>query len=374
MKPHPYLLFVFALLYSSCQEAEQGSPKISWKITKSLSLEIDSLSPNLLHPPLQVIEEKRLVHLNRRNNSLDIHDLQTGKLSRRITLAQEGENGVGSISNYLWHNADSIFVINSYQYSVYLINQEGKVQRRYKLIDGKPGKHSSLPEIFPFELPPVLQDGELYIAASPDANPMRKEYYQLKTLCIILNLKTGIYRHTYRHPELYETGFFPHIQRMYGRTYIPEKKLFAYSFHGDAYLELTDYNSRQFSVLATSPEIPIIKPYKKSLDEYEMNELSKKADAFYENVKYDSYRKLLWRDAFRREHLTQGEHEFFDHLYYVILDENFRKIGEIASPIDKKYYHFLGSSFFAPEGIYLQKADQPSEDKTVFDLLELKVQ
>ena len=370
--PHPYLLFVFILFCSSCQEAEQENSKISWEITKSISLEMDSLSPNFLHPPLQVIEENRLVHLNRRNNSLDIHNLQTGKLSQRIALAQEGEDGVGSISNYLWHNADSIFVINSYQYSAYLINQEGKVLRRYKFLDGQPGKHSSLPEIFPFELPPVLQDGELYIAAAPDADPSYKDYYQLNTLCIILNLKTGDYRYTYRYPELYQEGFFPNIQTMYCRTYIPEKKLFAYSFGAEPYLHFTNYGNDTKSSLATSKALLPIKPYDKSLNEDEMNELSKRVDAFYFTVKYDSYRKLLWRDAFRREHLPQGKLK--DYLYYVILDENFRKIGEIASPIQKKDYNHLGTSFFVPEGIYLQREEQPSEDKTVFDLLELKVQ
>jgi hypothetical protein len=371
MKPHPYLLFVFALLYSSCQEAEQGSPKISWKITKSLSLEIDSLSPNLLHPPLQVIEEKRLVHLNRRNNSLDIHDLQTGKLSRRITLAQEGENGVGSISNYLWHNADSIFVINSYQYSVYLINQEGNVLRRYKLINGKPGKHSSLPEPFPYSVPPILQEGELYIAASPDANPMRKDYYQLNTLCIILNLKTGAYRHTYRYPELYQTGYFSWAHVGYSRTYILEKKCFVYSFFGDEYVRFTNYENTEKTFLATSYVLLPIKPYEKPLTEEEMNQMAKKVNSSFFSVKYDVYRKLLWRDAALRKHFDNGD--FKDDLQAVILNENFQKIGEISLSKDRRYHH-LGTSFFVPEGIYLQREEQPSEDKTVFDLLELQVQ
>ncbi|MBT9145662.1 MAG: hypothetical protein DDT42_01537 [candidate division WS2 bacterium] len=333
---------------------------------------MDSLSPNLLPPPLQVIEENRLVHFNRRNNSLDIHNLQTGKLSQRITLAQEGEDGVGSISNYLWHNADSIFVINSYQYSVYLINQEGKVLRRYKLIDGKPGKHSSLPEIFPFELPPVLQEGELYIAAAPDADPSYKDYYQLNTLCIILNLKTGAYRHTYRYPKLYETGFFPHTQRMYDRTYIPEKQIFVYSFNGDEYLQVTDYKNLQKSILATSPEIPIIKPYKRSLNEEEMNKLSGKVEASFDAVKYDSYRQMLWRTAYRMEEVPGGDSKA--HLYYIILDKELRKICELRSPLKGEIYIAIGMAFFTPEGVYLQRKKQPSEDKTVFDLLELKVQ
>lgn len=128
------VLFCYCLFLFSCQfNEEKAIFKNKIKVLKSLSISLDSLTPQQLFNP-QLLHEKYLIFLNNKANSLDFYGLEEKKITKRIKLQTQGENSVGNIRQFLYHNSDSIFVVNSYQYQVFLIDESGKVKKNIHLL------------------------------------------------------------------------------------------------------------------------------------------------------------------------------------------------------------------------------------------------
>ena len=370
MNSKSYILLVLTF-FVSCQskDFDKKSFKNKIKVTRTISISLDSFTTNQLSNP-QVIKDKYLAFINKKINSLDLYDIQQKRLSQRIKFANEGDNAIGNIHQFLYHNDDTIFVVNSYQYKVFLINQEGNVKEKYSLIKQK--KHSSataLPNIFPFNCPPVFLDKKLHIASYPDDNPYKDSYYNRKALSIILDLNTKNFKYAMSFPKLYKEKKFALGHSFYSRIFLEDKKKFIYGFFANQSIQITDENYHIVEEKKlNSPNFVEIPSINKRVENPQENTEIFNSNPSYFNIYYNPYKKEFYR-AIDIPLPNKSKKDKYSKGFLGIFDENFANIGEVLLFETHKVNYSMTNIFFTPEGMWIQRFTD-NEDELVYDLVE----
>lgn len=136
-------------------------------------------------------------HLSRetyyvRNNPslsmIEIFDFKLKSKIKEIPLQREGPDGIGKGQyGFYYQNEDSLFVSNNS--FLFLLNDSGKVVRRYRLIDKTLG---SQPDIVLESTKPIkIKDGKLYAAIYPHISAFKKEDLKSWKNFMRLDLETG---------------------------------------------------------------------------------------------------------------------------------------------------------------------------------------
>lgn len=138
---------------------------------------------------------------------INFFDLVTKKIAFKVTIAKDGPNGMGGLSGFYVHSLDSIFILSSYSYSLYLTDTSGVIKNTYKLIrDNAPGKNTSLPTVRTNR--PIFKfNHHLYIPAIADEDPYFNDYKQ-KNLLINLSLESNTFTYQIGYPEIYKKGYW----------------------------------------------------------------------------------------------------------------------------------------------------------------------
>ncbi|PKQ66751.1 DUF4221 family protein [Raineya orbicola] len=362
-----FFLIIVIHFVSACtlKEAKEQNFRNKISVQKTLSIPLDSLTPQYIFNP-QLIKEKELVFLNSKINSLDFYSIEDKRLIKRIKFAKEGENAVGKIYQFLYHNADSIFVVNSYQYKVFLIDETGKVKEKYSLIKQK--KHSAttaMPAIFPFNHSLILESNKLHIASSPDDDPYKDSFYQRKGLCIILNLKTKEFAYAMEFPKIYKDKYFATPFNFFSRIFLKKENKFVYSFLADKNIQITDMNHNLIEGKELDAphfiEIPSLK--KRIIDSQE------NTNAFNQNARYAEMYYNPFTDEYYRGVEIPLSKDNKSKVYLAIFDKNFNNIGEVLIYESDKLTYNLLNAFFTSEGMWIQRITD-NEDELVYDLVE----
>lgn len=359
----PFIILLIGILvvFVSCNQHETKT-FTSKKIRKSIKLNLDSTTSVSILTNQYIENKHHLALLNTKNNSLVIYDLSSYKKVTEIKFELDGENAVGKVNNFLYINQDSIFLLNSYAYKLFLVNYQGKILRKYSLIRGKIGDNTSLPMVFPFNNPMVFLDNRyLYISATPDRNPNTKFYYQAKNLSIKLDLimQNYTYEPFWGYPSNYQKNFYPDTYHLYSRIFIPSTKQWLYSFFACDSL----YTTNGKSFYASSDMIGKIISFPKPItNSYENNQIANQNN-FFTNIYYDPYRETFYRVAILQNPNQNNEQKFL----IIILNKDIKKIQEIIFRQSEGYN--LLNVFFTPEGMWIQRITD-NEDELVYDLVE----
>ncbi len=364
-----YFLSFILFFFLSCgnQKEEKTAQQSAYQLIKKSTLNI-SIDSTVDNSPIntQFFQEKELVILNRKDNSLLFYPFQDkSKISKKILLEKEGNNSVGQITDFVVHTEDSIFVLNSGRYTLYMLNKNGKVMETYKILKGKVGQETAMPDPFPFH-PLIYENGKVYITGAPDRNPMKDDYYVAKSLLIEVNLKTKDFQYKYSFPEVYRKNIYPHNLNMTFRTYSKKHNKFIYSFPADNHIQVTNHQTddENKQYLANSAQLQEVIPTKKRiLDPVESSRVGNSMSVFG-FVHYDNHRDLFYRAFAIR---TKDNKEIISKDGLIILDTDFNKIGEIAEI--PKENSFL-NPIFTKEGMWLMRQES-KEGFITYDLFEL---
>jgi hypothetical protein len=365
------LLLVF--VFSSCRE--QGAEGIkaknySLKTKKSLKILLDSLTTRPLFASEIQIWKDNLILFNTKKQKLQFYELKTGNFIRAISLESSGNNGVGLAKSFLVVSKDSIFVISSNQYKVFLINALGKVLESYRLINSsKPNATSAMPDPMPFYHPPVLLNNQLHISSIPDDNPYFDSFYQRENLTTILDLKSKEISYAYSFPDNYRKNIYPTNMNFYCRVYIPHLNSFAYSFLLDEHIRIVSSNYQNEKTFQAIPNnFELFKGLKKRIaDAFEDSKIGNTLPSFV-SLQHNPFEKKTYRIL--QIPKTDEKGNLRKDKYKLILlgfDENFNKIKEIT--FNEKSPHNPLHLFFTPEGMWIQRSTE-NEDELVYDLVE----
>ncbi|NJK83069.1 MAG: DUF4221 family protein [Saprospiraceae bacterium] len=362
-------LLIFILF--ACQ-SEQETQKASTKDVKLISkrkmhIPLDSITATPYFNT-QLFQQNQLIVLNSKLNALQFYEFKDrGKMTKRLQFEKEGEYGVGSISKFLVHNLDSIFLLNAYQYKVYLVNDKGEIIEKYSLLTRKIGDNTALPDPLPFSRMTLLGES-LYICSVPDENPSTDAFYLSTNNVTKLNLRSKKFDYIYGFPEIYKTNRYPNKLNNMDLSFIPPLNKFIHSFAASENIQVTNIDHRQTKeYYAGSILFDKIKPLVKPIPDATKNNLEGNKRPSFITVLHNPYQNLIIRLA-NTEAINEDNRQQKQKGSLIFLDYQFNKIGEAVFEEDM----FLLNMHFTEEGIYIFKKSD-NENEMVYELFEVVI-
>lgn len=229
---HFFIPVLMAFLVACGTEYE--SKLSEFKIDKRVSIgfNLDSLSSNYWPVGQHWVSKENIQYLIHQNpfptdpNRLFFSNLNKIDQGFSIEFEVEGPNGVGAITDFYFHNFDSIFLIDRYSYQMSLVDSFGNLKKVFRLkeTDGnKPDNSSVLP--YTISGRAIMKIGQyLLIPTVPDADPIESDY-SLKNLLLVVNLESGQVKKMLGFPKSYKGAFrggadhfLPSLSQFQGNT------------------------------------------------------------------------------------------------------------------------------------------------------------
>lgn len=314
-------------------------------------------------------------YLSRNENSILFYNLEQSELDFKLKLKKEGPDGVGTITGFLVHNLDSIYV---YQYRaalLHLVNRQGRVLRRYDL---KSTDSLSLYSPYVSSYMPMTKVGEsMYFNAWGARKEYSKNTHYPENLTIRLDLIHDSLDYSFRYPDIYKTGIWGTQLHVMYNTYNPNINKFIYSFPIDHYVYITDHQGAIIQKYAGSHYLDQVKPISQKNrisppppdEEVKMEAIQ----ATYRSIKYDPYNDMYFRVVFKgiSEEDYHSNHPIkskFSKASIIILDNRFEKVGEV----DLENYKFWPNNiFFTREGFHIMQMDFEDEDNLKISVMKV---
>jgi len=290
-----------------------------------------------------------LVVENRNKPSIQFYDFKHNKITREVLLETEGPNGIGKSRGVFVKNFDSLYVLSPFHYSIYLINNEGKVLDKYQWLNSTAEiKSSSMAGIYSTS-PAILLEDQLHIFAVPETGYKKKVTFESGNVNLTLNLRSKEVSLNYNYPETYRKRMFGNLFLKIDRTKTATNNIL-YSFGADNLIYETNYHDINRSYFAGSSYFDEAIPLQ-NLDNADDHQM---LTGYYSGIKYDRYRKLYYRLAVHPIDLVnvqnQRNHLKDKQLSVIVLDENFKIVGETLLPTKR---HLYTTWFVGEAGLYI---------------------
>lgn len=386
--------FCLFFLFSFCSTKKDFEPAaIRLSYTKELEqvgepIRIGLDSVTLPVAPLATYirnDSVNIILLNANNRVLQIYDLNSTRIVKRIEIPAKIDNPT---HQYI-HSRDSVFLIDSYKYTLFLINAEGQVLKEYPLlVDSLTysiAKNNPPPPLteenyvglpFPDNRNPVIKtEPYLILRTIPWIDPFNQNYFDLGKLRLKINLDepTDIsyflrYPIIFRNENKFPTKFFNESS-----TFNPTTRQIIIDFPAENYIYSTDINGVVIKKHWAGSEY-----FEKvnAMDAYEDNNIEQAEHAmnnsFYERILYDQFRnvyyRLVWHHDKQNKFSFQDSGKKFDiDLGVIILDDKLNKVGEVILP-----KHVTNTFWFvSKEGLFIQ-SNVDDNSYLSFQLFNLK--
>ncbi|WP_027001411.1 DUF4221 family protein [Hugenholtzia roseola] len=366
------LLFIFVLSCSQNKEqiiqsdvAETQTQLLRLVRTKSFPL--DSLT-QAQTPSLQAVEKGKqflIYFFNRNDNTIRIFDYQKEIELTPIRYALEGEQGVGKIESFLYHNDDSIFLYAGGK--CFLTDARGKVKESVKVAGEV--KHWVLASTISQM---AWQDDKLFLVGTrfdKNYSPFIEVSFTKK------QVKENDY---FLVSKEYDKGDWGGMNFDYVYAhYDKENKNWLVSFPNDKNLYQTDLQTKQEAFAAHSVFFDTVPPPYNNRAEAEADvnyiETFLKSSSFYSVMK-DKYKGYIYRTTFlgvSSEDLASQDpiRSTLPPVSLIALNGNKEKVAELKLPLRKHLPHV---HFFTPEGLHIARRDPENEDVLTFDIFQIE--
>lgn len=389
----PVLFFLLIVTLFNCSKPREQEVQeidknfldsLSLKPVSNIALPIDSLTSNSIRSIKYLDTDSEIYLLNSLTNTIEIFDLNKRLWKKRIQMDIEGPDGIGSASYIIPISQDSLLVFSKAQ-QLSIINGEGRLIKKYSpCYNRQTGEGSYLLAIV--EITPIKVKNDVFFIATNAYDPYEKKSrfnnMNLEKNIAQLNLLTGECSYSFAYPDTYAQANGLWSSQYYDvkyHDYISEYGKFIISLPADENIYLTDYESNTKKYYAGSKLFDKIDPfYSKETLMAVPDELISKDFAInpsYQNIRYDKYRKLIYRVAelpYEEVQYEQTPQAFsgIKKWSLIILDENFQKKGEVEMPgLDL----LAGSFLITEEGllIYDYSKNQEDEDHINYVLYEI---
>ena len=377
-------LFLLLLIFSACSDvskdgisANQNIVSLNYGDTIVFQLN-ESISQDWLQNQHFSIDGEDYFMMLDNVNKRDLFCFKVvGKkasIVKTISTVAEGPYGIGRLQGFHFVNWDSIFTIDSYGYSMHLIDSTGKSKKKYSLLNEEIGPNSCLPNTsLGFRI--FLLDKTLYIPATPDVTPYKVQY-KVNNFCIKYDLENESFQYIgVDSPEKYLGGYYG-IQYTEPTFTFNHENEFLYNFPLVNHLTLKKNNGEVINIPANSSiiddDIPSLPNYTQDVLERTRYKLG--IDR-YVGIEYNAHDKIYYRffeEKYPEElipKILNGTAKPTDDLGIrglLILNQNYDVIGDFALPkglsareilkSDKKLFvkNFIKSEEVENEVIYIE--------------------
>ncbi|MCE7054895.1 DUF4221 domain-containing protein [Algoriphagus sp. AGSA1] len=340
-----------------------------------LSLQIDSQTSNV-SDGLFAYEDKNgswLFNLNMSNNEIQLYNLDSGKMHKRIVFDLEGPNGVGFVQGFFVHSMDSIFLFGFPDGELHLSDTTAKVISKINY-EPPAGHDFAFIHNAYFVSDPILLGDKLLVKTRPNmrASEATSAYLSDKKLTYSIDLNSNeVTLSKMGYPADYTLGGAKLLDFSMARA---EDKL-VYSFIADHNLYVSDLEGEVHSVVPAKSQYleQTFQSFPDITDRTALQSYLFASDR-YERVLYDKYRGVFYRFVFPKVAIENEEEinqlrRFPRKFSVMILDKELNILGEKLMP-ENTYYP--GNSFVGEEGLYIS-INHPDNPKNREDLMSFEV-
>lgn len=310
------------------------------------------------------------------DNSLQKYNWDSGKIIDKKKIPKDGPEGVGEINSFYVENKDSIYLLSSYSYKLSLVNSDYKVLKRYSLIPSLETANILGKGMFPIgkQACPIGKfEDKIILGGYPFMERFDEKFYTEGKTSLLLDKYSGSIEYLTSVPssylERFKDGFKIVSQNIFlSQTFNYEKGLMIISHRTEPFIEVIDLKSRtlkrEYAGSDKAQYIPWIKKNAGNQDDF--NFFVK--NAYFSSIYYDKYRNVYYRllEIPNPDKVDSFDNKSWTIPFVIILDENFKKIGETSLP--PKFA--MASIIITDKGIYINQYDE-REDKLVFTLFKL---
>lgn len=162
--------FLVIIIFTNCGEKKTINKHSSYKgtlnLVETIKLPLDEFSSYEFFNAQ--LTDNRLIVLNIVNSSLDFYDLKEEKLSNRIKIQSTGPEGVPRLYSFIYHNADSIFILPQFSLNgTIIINEKGEFVDRLRVDKFDSDVGSLVNHISSNNNPSYIFDNKLYFSIYP---------------------------------------------------------------------------------------------------------------------------------------------------------------------------------------------------------------
>ena len=385
-KSQYYLLLAGLMTFCSPKESDQGSyltpveskelaaiDSVTLVPTERIAISIDQ-ETSYTTENIQYFRDsvdQYLITENQNRNSVDIYSLTTKTLVKTVTFEKTGRRGI-KMKGFHFHNFDSIFVFPQYTlFGTLLADSTGRIQEKY--FDDEPRfvmHHTSKTR-----MPTFYKDGSIYSLVVPNDDFRKKSFFSIKDgLEVKLDLNEGLGYLDVKYPTSYADHTWGVTHAIPCRIYDSENERFIYSYGIDPYLYVFDSNGELVSKHnAPSKHIDAIDPLDDPSAAKDENLNYLLDEPYYGDIFYDQYRKVYYRIA---KHPVKRPERIWENkpISIIILDENFRKIGE--KDLEPLTEYYARDFFISEDGFYISNNhplnENMNEDLMLFTKFELE--
>lgn len=315
--------------------------------------------------PLMIIDNEEL-------GRIDIYNLKTKLLHKRIQLISDGPNGIKqSFSGYFFRNMDSIFLFFNVSQQLLLIDSDGIIKNKFGSITRWTEQAKTPTVDVTGAMKPILRNNTIefgtYALASSDGKAG-----------LVYDLETQTTRIPYTLPDIYKTGWWSGLNYdRVSQAYNKKEEIVVLSYGADKYIYVITQDGDVKKVCASSRYLPDqLKPYSPKIQDLNQHfQQLWKHEALqgsYSTIIYDQWKEVYYRIAFRP--ITESEYTSPNLVWskptIIILDKEFRKVGESILPAG--YYYAI--HYVTPDGLFFANRDEydRNDDFMVFGKFNLQ--
>jgi hypothetical protein len=366
MKKYSFTLLLF---FFNCQSEPQSNFSYNLKLIESQILHLDSTTSYNSIYFQYTNQNNELWALNTLTNTLYRFNLKNLNLNSNVKLATHGNEGVGRIEGFYHHNNDSIFLYSSKSRLLSLIDVNGRIITKHKLI--KEGKDYMVPSI-ENEMPMKYHLGKIFI----NCWGSNKEYYKNEnypeSLIGVLDLNDSSMNYHIAYPQKYTQGIWG-IQAYPMYNVWRSDKTIICSFPIDGSIYLFDVNNYSIKAIqGRSINHQEVYPLSTKDSKIELPNVLAEARHY---LSQNTYAYLFANDQYLiRVYLKAMNDESLDNFFkgnqviqnasLIIFDYEFNIISEVDMPSKDYLFHL---SFFANDEFYIPRIDRNIEDILILD-------
>lgn len=362
MKKQFILLIISYLALQSCHNEQIYKDKYTLKSAEdSIRIKIgnDSRNFSLCIQFLTSKDSTYLAVMSDDHKSIDIYNLETNQLFKRIETSNEGRNAFPGTIGFIMKNIDTMLAISTSPRSIGFINLNGEIIKKIPWQDENIGRFTE-PAVPTVAYRPILDDNTLFLSTSTSAlesngilTPSKMKLSNLHINIDLISGKCTLFPCTYPEILIGKNIQGLHISRAFGNN-----NCFVYTFNIIDGLFISRGNKPfEHIPLQTNYNLKL-KPIeqKKNNSIIDVMKYYSKYDEIID-IRFDEYRNCYYviirkrKEALIKSLDLRSEFLYPDCLI-TILDENFNFLGDVFLPDDTYSFQM---TFVSPEGLYISE-------------------
>jgi len=379
MKFMKIFYIIITILFFSCKERKDELLKenihkleLTFNNLDSIVLNENSSNFFMLSQEIELDKAEYLIQINpfpTEPNKIFFNSIKNSDLSFVLDFDIEGPNGVGNMSEFFFHNFDSIFIFDKYSYRVSLVDSSGLIMRKYLLRDvsGTKPNENTVMTWLSNKSKPFLINNNLYIPTLPDVDPFYSDYSK-ENLLMELDLKSGKFNLMLGYPTKYREGGYwggsDHILPSIAQSVNDNKLIISYPIEDSIFSFDIASNVLSPIFLLKSKLFSEINPSSIFLSEREDLLKFQLGTDYYFSLLSDPYRNLYYRITNKKyseesiQNILNRKAGNPNTKSLLIFDSKFKQIREFDLPEKFSSYMF----FVFKSGVYVV-IDNKFEDK-----------